>query len=385
MALRKYLNYVIKHRHKPHSVIDLAKAECLPPMLHITTIALLMYPDSEELQKDIEFSLKRLINQKKLPVITVEEFSKLIIEHDSKIDIPDFLVPPPPGYLPAIGGMGVMHSDEDELEEDNILNSEKRRIYVVERNDMKRFLESENDWPLPESNLLSRWWPEKLDHNQIVEEDNIPPAHEDNYFRLEKDYWRTRYQGESRTIKQSLGMKYITVLMQRAYDDQPEIHVAELFYLVKGRPAAENTVLSNLPKEQLEKMGLNINDFEKGLDLANPEGKKWLLKQKQDLIKEINQAEDFGNVKEAENLKEKLENLDTFLKKVFSLSGRMRKSSDPNEKVRKSVSKTIYKALERMGLKDGDNLALYLNDHLSKGLFCSFRKDTNISWKIIKK
>jgi hypothetical protein len=385
MPFRKYLNNVLKLLDEPLSVIELAKEGCLPPMLHITTIALLRRPDSEKLQKAYEIYLKGFINKKILPVITVEEYVELTIEHDSRMDISDFIDPPPPGHLPPLVGIGVLHSVTDELKEDKILNSEKRRIYVVKRNDMKRFLESENEWPLPESNLLSRWWPKNLDHNKIVEEDNISPAHEDHYFRLEKEYWRIRYQGESWIVKQSLGMQYITALMQRAYEDQPEIHVAELFYLIKGRPAAEDFGLSRLSKKELEKIGLDVIDFEEGLDLVTPEGKKWSYEKSKELIKKIDRAKDFGNVQEAEKLMKIKEDFEDYLIKAYSLSRKVRKVSDPNEKVRKSVSKAIYNALEGMGLKDGDNLALYLNDHLSMGLFCSFRKDTNISWKIIKK
>lgn len=385
MPFRKYLNNVIKLLDEPLSLKELANEKCLPPVLHISNIALLMNPDSKKLQKAYEIFLKGLINKKILPAITVEEYSELTIEHDSKMDISDFIASPPPGHLPPLVGVGVMHSVADELKEDTILNSEKRKLYIVKRNDMKKYLESENEWPLPESNLLSRWWPENRDHDQIVEEDNIPPIQEDNYFRLEKDYWQIRFHGKPWSIRQSLGMQYVAILIERAYNDDPDIHVAELFYLVKGRPAVENSGLSRLSKMELENIGLDVSDFGEGLDLMTPKGKEWILNKKQWLIKEIKQANEFGNVKEAEKLMESKEAIEDYLKNIFSISGQVRKVSDPNEKIRKLVSKNIVNALIRMGKKDGDDLALYLSDHLSKGLFCSFRKDPNISWKILKK
>jgi hypothetical protein len=70
------------------------------------------------------------------------------------------------------------------------------------------------------------------------------------------------------------------------------------------------------------------------------------------------------------------------LNKALGLSNRFRKASDPNEKIRKTVCRPIDRTLEKIGKKEGDELAVYLADHINKGLFCSFRKDPEIDWKI---
>jgi len=93
----------------------------------------------------------------------------------------------------------------------------------------------------------------------------------------------------------------------------------------------------------------------------------------------------YGHTKEVLRLREVKETLEGHIKKAFGLSGRARKTSDPNENIRKAVSKAIGNALVRMGKNKEDELAVYLDDQLDKGLFCSFRKDPDIFWKIMKK
>ena len=180
-------------------------------------------------------------------------------------------------------------------------------------------------------------------------------------------------------------MKYMTHLIQRAYNDEPEIHVSDLYYLVHKKPAVKNTVLSRMTSEQLSELGLEVSGLGDGLDLMTPEGKQWAVSQVKELEAFIEESEETGNTSEALQLREKKEALEDHVKKAIGLAGRTRKASDPNERARKSVSKNIGNVLDRLGRKEGDELAVYLDDHVATGLFCSFRKDPNISWKIVKK
>ena len=157
MTIRKHLNNLLNLFNEPLSVIELAEAECLPPVLHISNIALLMYTDSKKLQEAFEIMLKGLININILPVITVEEYTNLAIEHERQRDATNYKEPLPPGHLPQITVIAVAHQDTDLLASVAELNTEQRRMFVVHRNDMKKWLESENEWPLPQGNLLSRW------------------------------------------------------------------------------------------------------------------------------------------------------------------------------------------------------------------------------------
>ena len=207
----------------------------------------------------------------------------------------------------------------------------------------------------------------------------------ENIFRLEKEYWRVRFRGRVYTIRQSIGMQYIIYLIQRAYNDEQEIHVSNLYYLVHKKPAVQDTVLSGMTREQLSELGLDVSDLGEGLDLMTPEGKQWAGRQVKELRRLMEEAEEDGNTSEAFRLRTSKEALEDHLQKAFGLSGRVRKGSDPNERMRKTVSKAIANTLEKLGKKDGDEFAIYLDDHLGTGLFFSFRKDPNIFWRIMEK
>ncbi len=210
-------------------------------------------------------------------------------------------------------------------------------------------------------------------------------AEDDNYFRLEQDYWQIHFRGTPYSIKQSVGMRYITLLIERAYNDETEIHVVDLLYLVKGRPNEKNPELSRMTKEQLSEIGFDVTGLDVGLDVITPEGKERVKKLVQQLERQIEDAEEYGHTAEALRLREKKEALEDYIQKALGLGGRRRKVSDSNEKARKSVSKAIDNTLIRMGKNEEDQLAVYLDAHLDKGLFCSFRKDPNIFWKIMEK
>ncbi len=207
---------------------------------------------------------------------------------------------------------------------------------------------------------------------------------EENIFRLEKEHWRVIFRGRPYTIRQSVGIQYITCLIWRAYNDEPEIHVSDLFYLVHKQPPIKDVHLSKMSSGQLSELGLDVAGLGEGLDLMTREGKQWLANQVRALEALIEEAEATGNTREALEMRAKREALEDHIKKAFGLAGRTRKASDPNERIRKSVSKAIGNTLERFGKQEGDELAVYLDDHLSTGLFCSFSKDPNIFWKVMK-
>ncbi len=204
----------------------------------------------------------------------------------------------------------------------------------------------------------------------------------DNFFRLEKDYWQIRFQGKPWSIKQSVGMQYIVQLILRSCNDDPPIYVTDLYFLVKGRPVVQNTELNRMTKEELEEMGLDVASMGDAGDIMTPEGKKWAKNQLQEYAKRIEEAECYGNVDQTLRLRTLKEDLEDYIRKAHGSFGRTRKASDANEKIRKTVTRSIDRTLEKMGKNDGDELAVYLDDHLNKGFICAFREDKNINWKI---
>jgi hypothetical protein len=137
-----------------------------------------------------------------------------------------------------------------------------------------------------------------------------------------------------------------------------------------------------LTKEELEEMGLDVASLGDAGDIMTPEGKGWANNQLQEYAQRIEESESYGNVNETLRLRAIKEELGDYIRKAHGSFGRTRKASDANEKIRKTVTRSIDRVLEKMGKKDGDELAVYLDDHLKKGFFCSFREDKNINWQI---
>jgi len=368
----------------PLSVIESAREKCLPPVLHIANIALLMHPHDKKLQEVSLIMLEAAIRDNDLKVISVEEFSYLTMEYEKSRDSKKYEKPKPPRHLTPITAIAVAHQSSDLLPANECESPEQAKIFVVHRDEMKKWLQKENEWPLDKDNLLSRWWPESTRKIKGSQHQGANELKEENFFRLEKDYWQVRFQGKRWSIRQSVGIRYIICLIERAYNDEPEIHVSELYYLVHGRPISKNTELNRLSKKKLSEIGLDVSGLAEGLDVMTPDGIEWCREQRRQLDEQMEEAEKIGQIMEVQDLRDKKEALEDYVKKALGLSRRVRKASDENERTRKSVSKAIESALVRMGKNEGDELATYIDDHLVKGLFCSFRKDQNNFWKIIK-
>ena len=224
--------------------------------------------------------------------------------------------------------------------------------------------------------LLARYDPGKA-QDKVLEQENS--------FCLENDFWHIRFRGATYSIKQSLGMRYIVCLIQRAYHDEPEILAAGLYYLVQGHPPVTRTALDKLTVDQLEDLGLSVADLGDGMDVITTEGKERVKGQIKELDLQIRESEEDGNMDEVFLLREKKEAIEDYIKKASGLGGRGRKGANPTKRARQAVSKSIKNTLANMQKKDGVELAAYIKDHCKLGHSCSFRKDTSIPWQIVQK
>jgi hypothetical protein len=207
----------------------------------------------------------------------------------------------------------------------------------------------------------------------------------ENSFRLEQDFWRICFRGKNYSIRQSLGMRYIAHLIQQAYNDEPDILAADLYYLVHGRPLVTKTIADRLQHEHLEESELDIKGLGDGLEIMTPEEKGWIRGKVRELEQQIEEAVEDGNLEEAYRLREEKEAIEDNIAKASGFRGRTRKVGDPNKRFRQAVSKCIKSALTHMQEEDAGELAAYLKDHCKLGTFCSFRKDPSIDWQIVQK
>ena len=96
MTFQKQLHDIIPLLENPLSLIESAKGGCLPPVLHIVSIALLMRPDSETLQNAYRILLKTAIRNKELSVVSVKEYSDLTMEYEQSRNPGKYREPRPP-------------------------------------------------------------------------------------------------------------------------------------------------------------------------------------------------------------------------------------------------------------------------------------------------
>jgi hypothetical protein len=111
--------------------------------------------------------LKGLINNDILPAITVEEYINSTIEHERQRDATNYMESLPPSHLPPITAIALGHQSTDLLPGNAELNPKKWRMYLIRRDDFKKWLETEGEWPLPRENLLSRWWPDTSSDKKV--------------------------------------------------------------------------------------------------------------------------------------------------------------------------------------------------------------------------
>ena len=406
MTFQKQLHDIIPLLENPLSLIESAKGGCLPPVLHIVSIALLMRPDSETLQNAYRILLKTAIRNKELSVVSVKEYSDLTMEYEQSRNPGKYREPRPPMCIPPPTINGVAYQDTDLLPDSKGVETSQRKMYIVHRDKMKEWLQKENEWPLDKENLLSLWWPQvevtgddggasinkEVNSDRVSVNDLVDALDEDlspvggNYIRIGEGKWQIRFRGKDWFPERNyIGVKYIACLVERAYYDEPEIHVSDLVNLVKGNSLSSNKMEYRLTKEQFAEMGIDVVGMEKGLDIMTPEGRKFALDQVKQIAEQIIELEDLGLEKEALNLRNQKEGLEDHVKKSYGLFDEPRKTSDKGDTYRKRISKAVSNALKKMGIAEGDKLAVYLNDHLDMGFFCSFRKDSNITWEVIKK
>jgi len=104
---------------------------------------------------------------------------------------------------------------------------------------------------------------------QEIKQNQIPV---ENSFTLKGDYWEICFDGQCKSIKNSLGIRYIKYLIQNKGKD---IHVSELYYSENPLPVGTtDTSLSTLGSQQLEAEGLSFSSLGGTGPLMDEQGKK---------------------------------------------------------------------------------------------------------------
>jgi hypothetical protein len=175
-------------------------------------------------------------------------------------------------------------------------------------------------------------------------------------FRKNGDHWQLAFEGKTVVVSHLIGMLYIHHLLEIAPKQMSVLQLRRV-----AVPEFQPQILGSAG-ELLDERALR--EFENSLsDISNE-------------LEEAKVNNDFG--RQEHLLQEKME-IEDALSSGSGLSGRQRKASDDLERNRKTVSKAITKAIERI-TKTHKELGNHLNAHISCGDHCSYRLEPGKPW-----
>jgi hypothetical protein len=274
---------------------------------------------------------------------------------------------------PTTGGTNT----DQEIEQNQHKNIKREEVEII------KSAEVENKIPYINATPLTTLTIDNFDnatHSELPTEPQSGAKKQtpvDNSFTLKGDYWEICFDGQCKSIKNSLGIRYIKYLIQNKGKD---IHVSDLYYSETPLPkGATDTALSTVGSQQLEAEGLSISSLGGTGPLMDERGKKEYQAQIKKLHEQIEDAGEFGDTEKVEKLKDEQEQIVNYLSAAFGLGGKPRTSNDPNEQNRKNVSKMINKQknyLKKHFPKLAEHLAI-----INTGIFCSYKPKPDINWK----
>jgi hypothetical protein len=250
----------------------------------------------------------------------------------------------------------VAHADADLLPSDAELKPEQRRMFLIERDDFKKCLETEGDWPLPRENLLSRWWSDIPSDKKVDTFGVGATVSAENIFKKEGQMWTLRFGGIETHLKHSKGLLYISYLLGSPYQ---EYHVAELVRAA-GDPAEKVLNFSSGEVSSKE----TIANYRKRLLLIRTE---------------LKDASDKGDSLLKKELKEEKLALEKQLLQALGMRGKLKKNPDETKRQANAVSEAISRSFKTID-KIHPTFWRHLFNAINRGEYLSYTPETDISW-----
>lgn len=201
--------------------------------------------------------------------------------------------------------------------------------------------------------------------NESPQEARVGVETQKNIFRKEGAGWIVCFEGSKHFIKDLLGMKYISILLEN-----PNISIScRKLYL------PEKQLPNSLPNDQ-EICSNNEESVHPKLDSkARNE-----IKQEIEILKsQLTVAIEISDIIKQEDLKEKISELEDILKKDTNIHGTSRAFNDSIEEIRIKVTSAIERAIKKIG-EQHSTLAGHLKKSIQKGKECSYKPNPKIWW-----
>jgi hypothetical protein len=202
-------------------------------------------------------------------------------------------------------------------------------------------------------------------------------ADNQNRFALMGDYWSVTFNGKTKALKNTKGMRYIEHLLR---NQGKEVYVLDLFYAIN--PPDQKTInkdLSTLSAEQLEEAGLSVSGLGDAGEAITPEGQKRIKAHLKELQDHIDDAIETGDEDKQVKLEEEQENILRHYKADLSLGGRPRKASSPIDQIRKNVTRCTRKDIRNIESKFPE-LGHHLHYCIKTGIFCRYAPHPEVKW-----
>jgi len=196
--------------------------------------------------------------------------------------------------------------------------------------------------------------------NYLKQENGIPlqaaveapvNAKQDNIFREEDGLWRLSFEGTEVLMPGVKGFQDIYRLMQRGGG---EIHCTEL---------------------------MGSSPTQEGVEVIDEKAKKNYQKKILQLQEELSAAEQANHTNRIAALQEEYDQLLDHLSQSLGMGGRIRKASNPADRIRSAVTWRIRNSIRKIG-KQHPALARHLDVSIRTGTFCAYAPERPVSWKL---
>jgi len=190
----------------------------------------------------------------------------------------------------------------------------------------------------------------------------------------EGDTWLASFAGRQARIRDAKGIHYIALLLRDAHRS---IHVSELVGSDRAMTALPAGAVSTRETAGMQTVP-GLGDAGEALD---PQAKREYATRLRELDEEISAAEEWADLGRVERLREERTFLATELTRSLGLGGRVRKSADNAERMRKAVANRIRDAVDRV--RDlHPSLGAHLEESIRTGLFCVYGPTKTIPWVV---
>jgi hypothetical protein len=216
--------------------------------------------------------------------------------------------------------------------------------------------------------------PEELNENMARPVTGIS---EQNIFRRIGPIWEVVFNGESFTVKHSIGFMHIRNLL---INQSQWITCTDLKNISSGNNGSGKDLYSSMSEEQLSIENLThtgnfaAEDIIDRLSLEN-------IRKMRELLQEKIDSDNFDDPEERMQSINSLDFIDDYLRKNTDIHGRSRKISDRGEADRKAVSAAINRA--RNSLKEQKEIYTHFKSFIqAKGNSFRYLPDRPINWTI---